>query len=377
MHSIRTGGMAPAVTGLAEALAKKGHEVHYFTRLGESQKRDDIVNGVHYHRCSFDHGWNIMDYCRNMSYSMLARIAEAEKGVGKFDVVHGHDWHIVDALHELKNKRKLVLTFHSTEFGRNGGEFGSWWEYIEISGKEWYGGYVADKITTVSHTMKNELMFLYQMPSAKITVLPNGIDPSYYRKNLDSGSVKERYGIHPLAPVIFFVGRLVRQKGADILVEAIPNVLRHRGDARFIIAGQGDMRGHLEYLAHASGSAHAVRFLGYISDEQRVDLFNACDIVAITSRNEPFGMVLLEAWSAAKPAVTTDVGGLAENIENFKDGIKVYMNPESVAWGINYSINDAEGLRRMGWSGRAKVDKEFAWPRISEKAEKVYDQLEG
>jgi glycosyltransferase involved in cell wall biosynthesis len=375
MYSVRTGGQAPAVTGLAEALAKKGHEVHFFTRRGEGQGLDDTINGVNYHRCEFDPGRNILEYCRNMSYSMLDSISDIERVSGRFDIIHGHDWHVVDALHELRGKSVLVLTFHSTEFGRNGGEHGDWWEYREISGKEWYGGYVADKVTTVSHTMKNELMYLYQIPDEKISVLPNGIDPTLYQKDLDPGKVKERYGIHPLSPTVFFVGRLVKQKGPDLLVEAIPHVLHHRWDTRFIIAGEGDMRGHLEYLAHGAGVKHAVQFPGYITDEERVSLFNACDIVAITSRNEPFGMVLLEAWSAGKPVVATDIGGPAENIDNFKDGIKVFLNPASIAWGINYSINDPEGLKAMGLSGRAKVERKFAWPSIAKKAEKIYSQI--
>ncbi|MEE9594464.1 MAG: glycosyltransferase family 4 protein, partial [Candidatus Hydrothermarchaeales archaeon] len=119
----------------------------------------------------------------------------------------------------------------------------------------------------------------------------------------------------------------------------------------------------------------AVRFPGYISDEERVTLFNSCDMVAITSRNEPFGMVLLEAWSAGKPVVATDIGGPAENIDNFRDGIKVFLNPQSIGWGINYAINDPEGLKLMGSSGRAKVEREFAWPKIAAKAEGVYKQL--
>jgi len=375
LYSIKTGGQAPAVTGLAEALAGAGNEVHFFTRLGEGQELDNKVNGVHYHRCPFDGGGNILEYCHNMSHSYLDKISDVEKASGKFDLIHGHDWHVIDALHELKGKRDTVLTFHSTEFGRNGGEFGDWWEYREISEKEWYGAYIADKITTVSNTLKNELTYLYQVPDEKISVLPNGIDPKEYKLKLDAGKVKERYDIHPLAPLVFFVGRLVRQKGPDLLVEAIPHVLHHRYDVKFIIAGQGDLQESMENQVRGMGVEDAVRFPGYISDEERITLFNSCDMVAITSRNEPFGMVLVEAWSAGKPVVATDVGGPAENIENFKNGIKTFLNPRSIAWGINYAINDPKGLKTMGEAGRKKVKKEFAWPKIAARAEAIYNEL--
>ncbi|MEE9594035.1 MAG: glycosyltransferase, partial [Candidatus Hydrothermarchaeales archaeon] len=116
MYSVRSGGQAPAVTGLAEALAKKGHDVHFFTRTGEGQTADEDIEGVHYHRCVFDPGGNIVEYCHNMSNAMLQRVYDVEEE-GGFDLVHGHDWHVVDALHELKGSRPLLLTFHSTEFG--------------------------------------------------------------------------------------------------------------------------------------------------------------------------------------------------------------------------------------------------------------------
>ncbi|MDI6655034.1 MAG: glycosyltransferase family 4 protein, partial [Candidatus Hydrothermarchaeota archaeon] len=234
---------------------------------------------------------------------------------------------------------------------------------------------IAQRITTVSQAMKKELIWLYNIPEWKIDVVPNGIDAEKYQRNLDPGRVKERYGIHPLAPTVLFIGRLVNQKGPDLLVEAVPHVLRHRWDAKFIIAGQGDMQSYLEHRAWELGVANAVNFPGYISDEEYINLLNACDIVAITSRNEPFGMVLLEAWSAGKAVVATDVGGLSENITNFTDGIKVFLYPESIAWGINYVINDAYGVKLLGESGRRKVEREFTWSSVAGKMLRVYKLL--
>jgi glycosyltransferase involved in cell wall biosynthesis len=150
-------------------------------------------------------------------------------------------------------------------------------------------------------------------------------------------------------------------------------VLHHRWDAKFIIAGDGGMRPSLEHRAWELGVSDAVRFLGYISDETYIELLNACDIVCIPSRNEPFGIVLLEAWSAEKAVVATDIGGPSENITNFKDGIKVYLNPWSIAWGINYIINDAKGVREMGKRGRETAERIFNWDIIASKTLEVYE----
>lgn len=364
LYTERVGGLARAATHLAEELAKK-HEVHFFTRgIGDLE-----VNGVNYHCCT-PYGFNIVDYCKDMSLKLVSRFREFDNP--KFDVLHFHDWHVVEALHELQDRR-TVFTYHSTEYGRNGNSFGDWWEFREISSKEWYAGLIAKRVTAVSGVLKDEIAWLYNVPEWKVDVVPNGIHPDSFFENLDAGAVKEEYGIHPLAPLIFFAGRLVYQKGPDLLLDAIPIMLDHRWDLKFLFAGDGDMRHYLETKAMTMDLP--VRFLGYLPDREFVRILNSADIVVIPSRNEPFGLVLLEAWSAKRCVVATDVGGLSENIDNFYDGIKVYPTPESIAWGVNYIINDAEGVKLMGERGRRKVDKCFKWNVVANRVFSVYKKI--
>jgi len=97
------------------------------------------------------------------------------------------------------------------------------------------------------------------------------------------------------------------QKGPDMLVDAMPMVVANKWDARFIMAGEGSMKHQLEEQARRMGLP--VKFLGYIPDSEYVRLLHASDVIVIPSRNEPFGLVLLEAWSAKRPVVACDVGG--------------------------------------------------------------------
>ena len=372
VHSIMVGGLAVVVSRHAEALAKLGHEVHLITRWREGQADVDYINGHYYHRCKFDPNPNRLTFAHNMSKSFVARLHEIEKAHGKFDVIHGHDWHVVDALHDLKNEgRVVVLTFHSTEYGRAGGRFGDWWEFKEISGKEWYGGYIANLVTTVSNAMKGELCWLYKIPPDKIEVIPNAIDLEKFPLKVDPGRIKEKYGIHPLAPMVLFIGRLDHQKGPDLLVEAIPRVLSNRGDTKFIFAGRGGMGPSLERRSAELYVDWATRFLGWVPFQQALELLNSADIVCIPSRNEPFGIVLLEAWATGRPVVATDVGGLGENIENFVDGVKVYLSPESVAWGINFLLNNPDVMNAISKNCREKV-REFGWSNVARKLERAY-----
>jgi len=361
MYAERVGGLASAATNLAETLAKQ-HDVHYYTR---GSMPDQTINEVHYHYCQ-PHGSNTVQYCEEMSNQMVEQFHQSEREM-KFDILHFHDWHPIPALHRLQ-ERDTILTFHSTEYGRNGNQYGNWGEFNEISGKEWYGGLIAKKVTAVSTVMKHEIMQLYNVPDWKCDVVPNGIVPRQYRAHLDAGDVKRAYGIHPYAPLILFIGRLVYQKGPDLFIEAVRKVCRHRWDAKVIVAGDGGMRQYLQERARDL----PVNFIGYIPDSEYIRLLNACDLVVIPSRNEPFGLVLLEAWSAEKPVVACDVGGLSENIDTFVNGIKVQPESESLAWGISSMINEPENAQVLGRRGRSKVDRQFLWDPIARKMEGTY-----
>ncbi|MEI6840380.1 MAG: glycosyltransferase family 4 protein [Methanomicrobiales archaeon] len=366
MHAERVGGLASAATNLAETLAKQ-HEIHYYTR---GTMPDTQINGVCYHYCQ-PQGGNTVSYCEDMSNRMVEQFRKDDQN-GKFDILHFHDWHPIPALHQLQD-RDTILTFHSTEYGRNGNQHGNWWEYREVSGKEWYGGLIAKRVTTVSATLKNEIMQLYNVPDWKCDVVPNGIVPRKYCTSVDPGEVKQSYGIHPYAPLILFVGRLAYQKGPDIFIEALRKVHNHRWDFKAIVAGDGGMRQYLGERAYGL----PVNFVGYIPDTEYLRLLNAADIVVIPSRNEPFGLVLLEAWSAAKAVVASDVGGLGENIDPFIDGIKVWPDSDSLAWGINNLLDDPEKARTFGSRGRSKVNRTFLWEPIGNQMLQTYSQVSG
>ncbi|MDN7013088.1 glycosyltransferase family 4 protein [Methanoculleus sp. FWC-SCC3] len=363
LYAERVGGLANAATNLAETLAQN-HEVHFFTR-GEG--RDAEINGVWYHYCR-PSGENIVRYCSDMSRKMLDRFHEFD--APSFDLLHFHDWHVVDALQRLRD-RETVFTYHSTEFGRNGNNLSTGWPFTEITRIEHCGASIAKHITAVSSTLRQEAMSLYEIPDWKIDVVHNGIVPDHYQADVDPEAVKRRYGFDPESPLILFVGRLAWQKGPDMLVDAAPALLREHADGQFAFIGDGQMRRGLENRARTL----PVRFLGRLSDADYVPLLNASDIVAIPSRNEPFGLVLLEAWSAGRCVVASDVGGLSENIEHGTDGVKVLPHPDSIARGLSRVADSPEKALAMGREGLDKVKKEFPWSRVGERMGGVYKKL--
>jgi len=168
---------------------------------------------------------------------------------------------------------------------------------------------------------------------------------------------------------------MVYQKGPDLLIEAIPSILKYYGNAKFIFAGDGEMRSQAEHRANQLGVGHATRFLGFQANGSLTNLYKACDVVCVPSRNEPFGIVLLEAWSAGKPVVATNSGGPAEFVWHEVNGLKVYPNPNSIAWGLGTLFTNFEWGRWMGRNGRIAVETAFSWEVISDQVLGVYGHL--
>jgi len=215
---------------------------------------------------------------------------------------------------------------------------------------------------------------MYEVPAWKISAIYNGVNLHRYEGWVSPAAIKARYGIGPMDPTVLFSGRMVFQKGPDLLMEAIPSVLRFYPHTKFLFAGDGEMRGAVEQRAWELGVRHATRFLGFKNGDELTELYKTCDAVCVPSRNEPFGIVVLEAWSAGKPVIVTKNGGPDEYVWHEVNGLKIYPNPDSIAWGIGTLFTNFEWARWMGRNGRVAVESAFGWNSIAEQVQHVYMQ---
>ena len=376
LHSISVGGVGNHVTELGAALERKNHEVHIFTRIGSNQRPYETIQGVHYHRCPFPLNSNFIQEINGMCQSFVHHFLETENHIGHFDIIHAHDWLASNCMIWIKQGKgmgkKAIFTIHSTEYGRCGNNFWNGQSCI-IRDHEKTATQHADRVIAVSNKLKKEIMWMYNTHESKVSVVYNGINVHNFDGEIDAGEIKKHYGIGPLDPTILFVGRMTYQKAPDLLLEAIPYVLSYYPAAKFLFVGDGDMKTQLEHRVHQLGITHAARFLGYRSGTELQNLYKACDGVCIPSRNEPFGIVILEAWGAKKPVITTVNGGPSEFIWHDVTGLKIYDNPDSIAWGIGTLFADFEHARWMGKNGRIAAANGFSWDTISNKVLEVYN----
>lgn len=377
LHSIRVGGLAAHVSELARALTRKGNRVHVFTRLGrEEQLPREVIDGVIYHRCAHVLESDFLHEIKNLNNSLINRFRNVEHDEGAFDVIHAHDWLVTEALDVLQRTGPAIgiLTVHSTEYGRCGNHMfdgpSSHIRAIEAAGIR-----NAARVIAVSKSLKSEVQSLYSVASDKIDVVYNGIDLTLPPGDKDGRSLREELGISLDAPLILFVGRMVYQKGPDLLLWAVPKVLQRFPTARFVFAGEGDMRNTVAAQAQGMGLSHIVSFLGDVAPERTQTLYNASNVVCVPSRNEPFGLVVLEAWRASKPVVTTDQGGPGEIVWQGVTGNKVPAEPDVLASAIGDILADAARAQWMGRNGRIAVEESFSWDFAAEEVLATYHSV--
>jgi glycosyltransferase involved in cell wall biosynthesis len=375
LHSISVGGVAVHVTELAAALQRKGHEVHVFTRMRwPGDWLYDTIHGVHYHRVPYGGAADFVDDVNNMCRAFVTAVFQIEEYMGAhFDIVHAHDWLTSNAMVWIKQGRgrRGMLTMHSTEYGRSGNNFYGG-RSQRILDHERHGTYCADRVITVSNALKGEIQWIYNVPDWKASVVYNGISYEQFNGFIDPGAVRARYGIGPMDPTALFVGRMTAQKAPDLFVEAVPHVLKFHPSAKFILTGDGDLRGYVERRAHQLGVHHACRFYGVFPRQEIIDIYKSVDCVVVPSRNEPFGIVVLEGWAAGKPVIGTVNGGPSELIWHDVTGYHIWPNPDSIAWGIGTLFSNFEHGRWMGANGRKAAETTFSWDTIAANTLGVY-----
>jgi glycosyltransferase involved in cell wall biosynthesis len=373
LDSIFVGGAGVHVSELARALAALGHEVHLFTRHAAGLRDYEREDGVFLHRCTFDHDSDFARETWNMCRSFEHRFLSTRALVGEFDVVHAHDWLTAEVLSLVQQHcgARRMLTMHSTEYGRCGNAIHSG-RSEAVRHREWQGIFVAERVICVSKALQEEIVWHYSAPRDKCRVIYNGIRPESFDFPCDPGEVKASIGVHPMAPTILFAGRVVYQKGVDILIDAIPHVLNHVPTAMFVFAGDGEMRWDLENATRSRGLQRNTRWLGKVPREPLRNLIKSCDAVCVPSRNEPFGIVILEAWSASKPVVATVIGGPGEYVTHDRTGFSINPTSDSVAWGVGHIFANFSHARRMGENGRREVEKRFTWDIIARQTVEAY-----
>lgn len=366
------GGLARHVYDLSRALARLGESVHVITCPVEGTESYQLVEGVHVHRVDPSRltTTDFMKWVEQLNTAMVDLAGELISGQS-FDLIHAHDWLVEDAAINLHNQFRLplVATIHATEHGRNRGIHNELQR--RIHGLEGRLTSLATSVICCSEYMAKEITGLFKVSRSKTHVIPNGVDPA--NLGIPRQLVPGEREPHSGEKVILFIGRLVPEKGVQVLLEAFSQLLQQFPGVKLLVGGIGPYDRFLKAQAGELGLAERVVFMGFLGETERNQNLKQADVAVFPSLYEPFGIVALEAMAAQVPVIVSDTGGLSEVVAHGIDGYKVPPGrPDLLAYYIREVLVNpglARDLARQAWK---KVLTVYDWQNIALETLDVY-----
>jgi phosphatidylinositol alpha-1,6-mannosyltransferase len=206
----------------------------------------------------------------------------------------------------------------------------------------------------------------------RLRVVPLGTDPDRFRPGVHSVDLRARFELpDDKTRWLLTVARLDRHKGVDTVIRALPAVVARFPDVHYAVAGSGAEREALEKLAHKTGVADRVRFLGGVSERDLPALYNLASVYVGASRIanrigvEGFGISLVEASACGLPVVAGNSGGIPDAVRDGETGFLVPPeDPAALGDAIARLLGDRDLSHRIGAAGRRAVETYYNWDRV-------------
>jgi glycosyltransferase involved in cell wall biosynthesis len=379
LHVIATldpasGGPANIVPHMCAALARRDHSVEIFTHRNgdaEAEKSVDTGDGV-------TTTWHATRGPR--SYPISAAMARSlRQRISDFDVVHVHGLYRFHTLlaSRLCCRRQVpyVIQAHGT--------LDPYHRAIRRWRKALYCVLVENgnlaAAAAIQYTTTREQRFAVEAGvRTPGYVIPIGVEPSLFEDGPRDDDSPE--ALAPLIPeaqgraLITFLGRLTEKKGLDVLCKAFGVVSRGNAYAHLVIAGPDDegLGADVRRWVADNGIEGRVSLTGIVTGQTKKALLGASTVFVLPSKDESFGVAVVEALAVRAAVVVTPGVALHDELERAEAGLVVERSPEAVGHAILRLLRDDGLRRRLGKNGRSLVEHSFSWDRISEQLERMY-----
>jgi len=375
------GGLGRHVYHLATSLASEGIKVHVVTKDHPGAPEYEESEGVHIYR--------VVNYPPDITqedwvpWTLQFNVALLEKAVAivndlkNINVIHAHDWLVAHAAASLKHAYRipLVATIHATEYGRHQGHLPGPMNKL-IHQIEWWLTFESVRTICCSQYMMEQISSIFDLPPDKVDVIPNGIDSESFKRDVSVDLYRKQY-VKPGDKLVFFVGRLVYEKGVQTVIEAMTLILNKIPNVTFVVAGSGPHMNQLKSLVDVFHLEDKVKFTGHIDTDMLSAFYKSADLTVVPSLYEPFGMVVLESMAMGTPTIVADTGGLSEIVVHEETGLKFEPgNPESLADAMLRILTDKELAERLTSDARAYLGDRYNWDKIASATLEVYRRAE-
>jgi phosphatidylinositol alpha-1,6-mannosyltransferase len=353
------GGIQKLSYGLCRALATEGHDVRV---IASAQAGDDVVDsasGIPTLRCRAP---NRFLAALNMGRGIRSVL---QAGFAPHAIV-ATKWSPEAQAYHLSGpgrRHPLVLMGYGREFlPERGRPLRAAVQRAAIRAAA--GAVVCSSFTATQ-------MIAAGMPEGRVRVVHPGVDPTEFAPPTDLDAARRRLD-WPSGPTLLTVARLVRRKGVDTVIQALPRITAAGLDVHYLVVGNGSDRDRLLALARAEGVPDRVRLLGSVADADKIACLHLCDVMAMPSRDLPseppegFGIAYLEANLCGKPVIAANSGGVSEAVEDGLNGLLIEPDsPAQVAAAAIRLLGDPALAGSLGEAGRRRAIERFAWPVIA------------
>ncbi|MBS0210597.1 MAG: glycosyltransferase family 4 protein [Planctomycetes bacterium] len=362
----KVGGQEVVVDALSRALSARGHQI---TVLAQRPRWRYKVDDARYPYPVFRHPrfWSthrFVDFYRRYLVQHYRR--------HPFDVLHCHSVYPTGYLSSLVREQlgvPVVITSH-------GGDVYAGNARLRKRGlPERFSQSLraADALVAISRFNAAEFDKLDARHAPTIQI-PNGVDLAPFAirpprpAQLDARVEAGKY--------VLFLGRLSRRKGVDLLIEAMAQLAAKHPGLILVVAGDGDEREELEAVVRERGLARQIVFTGTVRGEAKTWLLqNALTLVVASRGWEAFGLVVVEAYAAGRPAIVTDLPGLADLIEPEQTGLVVPAESSgALAGAIDRLVSDPALADRWGVRAAA-LAQQYSWAHVAQWHEALYGEL--
>ena len=366
------GGMDYYDFGLSEGLAASGVDVALHTCDETEAVSKEGFKVVHSYKGVYgkDAAWKRgLRFVWGSIKAIAAAVAEQRK------VCHFHFFHvgILEAFNVALAKlcfRKVVITAHDVE---------SFVESLSVPRLSRWVYRVADGVVAHNQISKSELIEKLGLPSGKIAVIPHGNYLHMLGDMPEQDQARKELGLPKAVQVLLFFGQIKDVKGLDILLEAMPEVLKEHPNTILLIAGRpwkSDFSKYENMMTSLNISHACSTHIRFIKDEEVPLFYAACDLVVLPYRRIYQSGVVLLSMSYEKPVLVSDLAGMLEVVRDKENGFVFKQNdPKSLSGKINMILQDMEECDVVTIKALSDMKGHYSWVEIGKKTKKLYENI--
>jgi len=374
------GGVVRSLSQLCRGLARLGHEVTVFTTgVGIAADRGLPLNeplevgGVKVWYFQTDFTWQ-----KKFAFSLRLRAALTNR-IGDFDLVHITSmwWYP-----EIPASREAWRQGIPYVIGTTGGFINLslsntvWkkWFYLKLVEDSVLKYASAIRFTASLEREQSKYLRRFQVPSF---IVPNGFQPDEFAALPERIAARTLFNLDEQTMIILYLGRLDPRKGLEVVIRALPPVLKQMSNVELVLAGPDfGVEASLREMVTEMGLSTKVRFLGYVPPARRNALFSTADVLVLATRpGENFGNAAVEAMFAGVPVLLSDNVGISLEVAADGSGLVVPLREEAVAAALLEMLGDGEKRIHMGQLAAAAARRRYDIDTVARQMIMAYEDI--